>query len=135
MKKIKSTYYIDYKSIIISLAFFLLIAISVLLIRSENLRFDYDKKLYNTSTKAFVYNIEEKSTITQGFDGASPRTIGYNLKYYYKVDNKVYSDSTFINSQLYDIINYSKENLNTWNFELKYSNKNPANNFMIIRED
>lgn len=88
----------------------------------------------DNETIALVYSMENLDVMTQGFQGLKTMTIGYKIKYAYKVNGIEYNDSQEIKNRTGNLkkISYVRKNMKEWNFVVKYSSSNPERNYLII---
>lgn len=124
----------DRKSIIGSIVILIgLIIFSYILIGKKTTTPKWVSEL-DSETISIVYSMETIDVMNQSFQGLKTMTIGYKIKYAYKVNGVEYKDSQEIKNRTgnFKKISYVRKNMKEWNFIVKYSSSNPQRSYLII---
>jgi len=96
---------------------------------------NFSNKTDCKTTNATIYSYESKTIFEQTRFGNSTRTVGYLVRYRYKVNGKIYDHEEILNmwtKSTYLI--YIEKNLNTETFLVQYNITNPEKVNLIQKE-
>lgn len=92
---------------------------------------------FDKETKGAVYSLNEKTTTTQGFDGASTIIFAYEISYSFVVDSVTYLGKIILANKTGNLkhLYYIRENLNRQVFTIKYLSADPEENYLIYSSE
>lgn len=95
-------------------------------------------EFYNAETVGVVYCVTKKIGFWQGITGNKQTTLWYELKYYYEVNGKTYSNSDFVQGKTIAenrFLKFAVDSINTSSFAIRYASSNPSKSFLVKRID
>ena len=117
-----------------AISFLLIVAISTF--NSEIANFlNFNNKTDYQTTNATVYSYKTKTMVKQTRIGNSNRTVGYLVRYRYKVNEKTYDhEETLSMMTKSTYLIYIEQNINTESFLVQYDIKNPEKAYLVQKE-